>query len=1181
MVADSTPAHARRWVGGLAAAFLVMMAYPSPAGAAPYEETRAEDLRPWTANHDERVLILTAGALYRFQPDPETWTSLTPEDGLPAAPFTGLFLTEEDLWIGGLGAGFSDPGFDDWQRYGPGEGYPGRAVQAVDADDDYAYAATDGGAARFDRYVLEWEPLGGESGSPLGPVTDVAVGDDRVWFALDQGIAEYRKESEHLRVDTLLGQLSTPRVLALRQGADHVWAITASGVARYDKNLETWTSFLPGVDLPDARIHQATLMGADLWLGTDDGLWSYDADTGIWRRDESCAQMPGDRVYSFSQDEGLWVVTEEAFAAYDEDASRWIDFTASVPIAPGEAVDLTWGYGALLLRGSDRILYALKQGESNPQLFAFHEQAIAHPVASDGAGPPGWDLALDDTGLGLRRSNSEYLLLKGGATVYVEGSFDDQQNETRADLTLSGRTAAGRTLNGLYDTSDPDDETYLLSFRGTREDLLRNLSAGEVDLGFFNSDLTPGVGLKGGWGRAEWGGRSEATRRRLLTVDGWAGERRTFPGRVVHYGRKLVYPIPHRNLIPGSEVIRVDREVLSVEIDYAIDWGAGNFTLGDHILLNDDTAIEVTYLYEAQGNPGASENLNVYAGQIGMAPADYLFLGVNGSSWETAPGQTASALDVNARIEHRTDQSFFRLRPEVAMSQTSMEDGQDVATGLALQGRFRGLEVSGSYRNLAADFTSLEDRRTLLGRLREESKLRGRLDVSRSLQATVEWDETSSDQVGGGGGDGRESLFMAGLQIRRGGFPNLSFRRGRVLIDSIGQRTEKQISRAEVELNPDPSRIRPLGIKRLYLRAFLQRSDREKPADALRRITDHAFVRLNGSSGNPLSWNLDFEDLWTHAPDRDGPYGLRRFQEIDLSFQTRPHPTIDAYLSWRGERNLLWKEGGGSERFEAERHFTTTAHLYPGRIASRLSPLSFQFDLTGTGAETGGAGDALPGSGSLWRAFHDAPERRRSHAGSLESRLQILSWLRFIDRWERSESESIQPAAETEITGDKLENRIEITPIGGLVTIRYITDDRDNTLRHLYPDPIFQETRRFLTEWNQTWGGGWLTYLAFQTERTHDPSTSPLPLHGWSPQGRVTYRQHRWRTDVSLSTIYSAEESFDTDTAARVDERTLTITLSLSVQPLRLVTFKLQHDATCAAGKRTEHEIDLRLMIRA
>jgi len=1405
----------------------------SPSGAQsasqPWSETRIEDLRPGIDTVEDRALILTPAALYRFQPESEAWTVTTPAEGLPDLPLGSLSPTAESIWICGDGASVSDVRFDDWQRYGPGEGYPGRRIFDVEADEDYAYAGTDEGAARFDQYVLEWETLDGPGGAPLGSVADVAVGEERVWFGLDGGVAEYRKEAESVRIDSALGSLQAPRVLALRQTTRFLWAFTDAGLARYDKDLESWTSFQPGVDFPDARVHQLSLEGDDLWLGTDDGLWRYRADSGIWRRDESGDEMPGERVLAFVLETGrIWVATERAFAVYEQDEARWIDFTSSVPLPPDDLIEMYWTGETLLFLGRDRIVYGLAFGQENPSLFTYRTRPIQEIGAGSTESPSsGWRLGLGEAGLGVRTSSGSTLNLKGGATIFIEDDdtgrapgLGEMVSDTRLDLTLSGRLGEDRTLSGFYDTTDPENSAYQLTYRGARSDVLRVASVGEIDQQIFNSSLTPGTGIRGGWVRAELGGRSEVTRRRLLTADAWVGKRRTRPGRDTFYGgnrtveaslrdidyvQGTVFPIPqgwtaedlrrssvyrddlidstndanteermlaghagewdqlspnadyvlgsrgghmilttplasgqmlvavrapdgdeadladlrlrnhywiatdpipgslqvavvdstgsatsgpgtpyiqtfgldvdgdgrldsnrfspvtgllsfpddlpfpaevysqdapmnlytleysyratlstfrlsHGDLVPGSERITVDREPLRPDVDYSIIPASGLFIFFEHVLLDDDTVIEVEYLYETREGSSSSEDQvedTVVAGQLGLAPGDHVFLGMNTARWtdkDTGAG-TRTTTNLNARLEWKDERRFLRVMPEVAVSRgggsgaaPDDNDGKGAASGIGLQGRYRGLEVSASHRNLDGGFVSFEDRRTLLGRLREESVARGRLNLGRHLQAELEWEKSRSDRLYEDGGftEGRvssaseigdESSLMASVRVLRSGLPNLQFRRGRVVLDAAGRRQEKRISRGELELSPDQAGVVLPGIRRLWLRAFFQRSDRENSVSGVagdslgaekagRQTTDHAFARLNGSMGSPFSWNVAVEDRRTRDPDSEETRNLRRFQKIDATFHSQAHSSVDAFLRWESSRDLFRHPEGIGGGFDVERLMTATLQLYPGRLVEDFSPLTFRVDLGRSEMEEGEPGLELPGSSSLWSESCEASERQRARNRVFETRIQILSWLRLVERWETESGRFTREDLMTEGGNRRLENRVEVAPPGGLVILRLIGEESDE-------GTVAGEKRRFSGQWDQTWGGGILTYVSLEAHREESEDRLVGDLEEmWNPQVQITCRRSRWQMDASLAGSLNWTRTKDTSRGSAgdwVQNRNQSLTASLNIHPYKILSLKLEYlvnrseiPLPAAGGLwETDHDVRVRVQVRA
>jgi hypothetical protein len=1368
---------------------------------------------------EDRILIQTPAALYRFLPDSETRTVTTTNDGLPGIPYHGFSLAGDDLWISGDGVSVSDVRFDDWQRYGPGEGYPGRFVYDVEADEDYAYAGTDEGAARFDQYILEWETLLGPEGTALGPVLDVAVGDDRVWFALEDGVAEYRKQAESFRIDSQLGTFSAPRVLALRQTTRHVWAFTEAGIARYDKQLESWISYRVGAEFPDARVRQFTLEGDDLWLGTDRGLWHYIADSGIWRRDESGEEMPGEKVLAFTLDpDRIWVVTEQAFAVYEQEEARWIDFTSSVPLNPQAVVEMEWTSETLLFLTSETTVYGLSYGRDNPSVFIYRRFPVRQLDADEAVSPDsGMRWKLDDSGLGVQITPDAALTLKGGATLFVEdedspgeSGLGDLVSDTRLDLTLSGRFGEDRTLSGFYDSTDPENTAYQLTYRGARDDNLRVLSGGEIEQQLFNSELTPGTGLTGGRIRAELGSRTETTRRRLLTADAWVGERRTRPGGDVFYGgnrlvesstrdidylRGLVFPAPeewstedltdavvylddddsatddanteyrelagqvgswdrlapnvdyvigsggraillttplgpfeelvavrsvdgaavdltgsglrnhywialepvpgslelaivdttgstrdvsgipylrlfgldtdgdgwldperfspvsgilsfpdslpfpaevysasptnlytmeytyqatlntfrlsHGDVVPGSERITADRELLRPDIDYSIIPASGLFIFYEHVLLDEDTVIEVDYEYEVGED---AEKGTVVAGQLGLAPNEHVFLGVNSTRWEDIDTDAdMTTTDVNARLEWKDEQRFFRVTPEVALSrhgrpscaqdEPACPDGKGRATGIGLQGRYRGLEVSASRRDLDRDYTSFEDRQTLLGMLREESRAYGRLNMGRHLQAELEWEKSLSDQLTGTGISsgtaasasgidpdalGEESSLMGTVRLLRSGLPNLEFRRGQVVLDAAGQRQEKQISRAELEISPDQAGVTIPRINRLWLRAFFQRSERETTAEgdsastdlAARRITDHAFARLNGSMGSPLSWNVAVEDRRTHVAE--GDQNLRRFQEVDATLHSQPHSSLDAFLRWESSRNLFWHPAGGPGGFDVERLLLGTFQFYPGRLARSLSLISFRFDVGNNENEQGEPGIGLPDAGSLWSESADASQRRQTGTRVTEARLQLLSWLRLVERWETESDLFAREALETESETRRLENRLELDPRGGLVILRLIGTTTEEGRAET-------RKRRFSGQWDQTWGHGIITYVSMEAQRTEmtDRNVGDV-TELWNPQAQVTLRRSEWQLDATLAGSLTWNRVKDTSVGSMVDWDTIrsqVLTTSLSIHPTKILTVKMEYSVnraeTSAKLWETNHDLRVRLQLRA
>jgi hypothetical protein len=522
--------------------------------------------------------------------------------------------------------------------------------------------------------------------------------------------------------------------------------------------------------------------------------------------------------------------------------------------------------------------------------------------------------------------------------------------------------------------------------------------------------------------------------------------------------------------------------------------------------------------------------------------------------------------------------------------------------------------VSGSYRNLGEEYASFENRRTLLGRLREETEANARWDLTRSIQTEIEWTRELSDSVSSSqsrdgtaddpSGRGTESSLIASVRLLRSGLPNLELQRGRVLIESPDGRQEKRISRAELELSTDRVDFDLLGVRRIWFRAFLQRSERDFSGGAEEgaagsvgsvvatmpgeRTTDHAFVRLNGSAGTPLSWNVAFEDRRTFTPEEERSRNLRRFQELDATVQSQPHASLDAFVRWEAQRDLFWHPGGGGGGFGVDRLVLATANLYPGRIYRRLTPVSFRIDLGSNESEDGEPGDRLPGASSLFRDADDASRSQKGRSNTIEARIQILSWMRLVERWEHESDRAAQSGLSSETLHDRLENRLEIRPRGGLMILRGIGADRRNRGAET------QKTRRFSGQWDQTWGRGWLSYLSLDAQRTETRDRALGELrHIWNPQGRLTWRRAFWQIDANLGGSLTWTRTKDTSVGANRDWSVLrkqSLNTTLSLKPIRVLSVRIQYgfgrsevakDPEGGTKWIADHDLRLRFLVRA
>ncbi|MFA6094072.1 MAG: hypothetical protein WC986_14125 [Elusimicrobiota bacterium] len=172
----------------------------------------------------------------RVQGDEEEWE---PWAFWSSAPLVRMADDGDGLWaaVRQTRQGYTDPGigrFDKakgtWTLYGIAEGLPSADVNDVAVDGDIVWAATDRGAARWERATGHWSVFA--STLPGTRVNAVLADQDAVWFGTEKGLSRWNKASGNWVHYTTAEGLANERVLSLASDDSFLWVGTAGGLSR-------------------------------------------------------------------------------------------------------------------------------------------------------------------------------------------------------------------------------------------------------------------------------------------------------------------------------------------------------------------------------------------------------------------------------------------------------------------------------------------------------------------------------------------------------------------------------------------------------------------------------------------------------------------------------------------------------------------------------------------------------------------------------------------------------------------------------------------------------------------------------------------------------------------------------------------------------------------------------------
>ena len=481
---------------------------------------------------DEAVWIGTGGGLFRYDLSEDTWQMVTSGGGFCHRHPELLGLDQGILWVG-TAEGFcnADVRLFDWDVFDTTRGLPGNSVLAFAFEEDYVWVGTDGGVVRYDPLIEELERFTGP-GTPAGRrINDIAVDEEAVWLTTGDGIWEFDREYETWRSHGTDQGLMSPRAERILSGAGAHWFVTDAGLERFDAESRTWHAYrLPGVK----AVHDVALDGTAIWLATDSGVFFYDSALDRWREFQELRGLPFRSVNGLVMVQNeIWLTSPAGVARFHRESRTWTFYTVENGLSTDEVKTIDTANHIVFVTSPNAIDYY----KIDEDRWYSRPVKVPEEGAEDTPGRAVFSLGGPD-GTGFRPTEEIGMRLLGRASYQlkrtdIDRSDEDQwesEQETRGrtDLVLAATLGHGRSANLFYDdTQYEEDPEYGARYRGGDEDLLGELSLGDLRWDLGRGELLPTLGLFGGGARIEHGQRTEKLRRRRLSLSVAGGDQTT------------------------------------------------------------------------------------------------------------------------------------------------------------------------------------------------------------------------------------------------------------------------------------------------------------------------------------------------------------------------------------------------------------------------------------------------------------------------------------------------------------------------------------------------------------------------------------------------------------------------------------------------------------------------------
>jgi len=646
---------------------------------------------------------------------------------------------------------------------------PSDTVVRVVADPDYVYAAGPHGLARFNKVIMQWEPMGNFADKLI---YDLYSNQAQLWVATDQGVFYFDKKFEKWESYTAANGLISNTAFRVFYFSNYIWIETDKGFSRYSTTMKTWNSYPLNDGIVGSAVNYMLVDASYIWVASPEGVARFNGASQSWENFSRNMPIEKKTVYSISTSGTTeWFTTSDGVYTFDESQRRWKTYTA-VDGLSDDMQDEVYTSGQTTLCRKGMTYSYLKT-----------DQDIWYPTTIKvigGGEKPKWKAHMDETGLGVTAPSGQSVNVLGRAYYDVENkatfpsplttsipnyilnknldsvvyAYDTLANGAvkqvgivdtvatykdflygwaKAQMGLNADLNNGRTFRATYDNTDPlGDLRYGAEYRGFGDDVLRRAGwRTDQKTDYLFSSLIQPTYLEGAGIRTELGDRVGDKKLRRDNTGIWAGFGKT------KYFRKLIpfrednfYELGVQNIVTESVQILVDGQVVDPS-DYSLERTMGLLTFKNEDLANPDSRIEVSCQY--QPTIGVFTDEMVSAENVVQA-SDKVALGINGV-YRGVKEPSRIGLDssmnrdfagsVNSKIEMKSADNTMYLRaiPEVAGSYNdsivATKEGSAAKIDVYSVIHNFKLKVNGLYQT--PDYVTLADQNSVYGRTNHQA----------------------------------------------------------------------------------------------------------------------------------------------------------------------------------------------------------------------------------------------------------------------------------------------------------------------------------------------------------------------------------------------------------------------------------------------------------------------------
>ena len=879
------------------------------------------------------VWFATKHGLHRYERTQDEWSVFSSGVGLAGNDVRDIGIDEGIIWVatdGGISN--SDVRFSDWQSYTTTDGLPSNDVRSIAFSEDYVWIGTSEGVARFDKLLEDWESYTEADGLVSNQVNDIAVDGETIWFATSGGISKFEVEFDKWTSYTSEAELPSLNVTWALILGDYAWFITDAGLTRYDKRLRLWKSYRMADGIVSYLINDVVTDGDGIWLATQDGVTSYDPVSDSWLVGLAYhAMLPSKNVVDLAMDGNfIWFCTDSGISSYNTETGSWRHFTTADGLLDNSAQGIAVSGQVLVMTEKGVNLYDKNTQEWDT--YEFPQETAGG--AAEGRRERG--LRLDDQGVGFDLSQDTKVRLSGSSSLEFTDAIrlrpDESYNsewDPENDISLKGTLPGKRSVVGFYDDTREDNIEYGVTYRGNDTDLLHEATGGEFEVRTRSSGLIESVNLLGGEARL----RKNLDGARLNVEPRYGRQRGYFETDFFIYKTgTAIYELSHRNVIPETDEVTVNREKLQRVEDYTIVYPNGWLTFPREELIEEGERIEIRYQYEPADEDSENRNLAILTAGIDMGDDYYAGL-------DMFHRDDLDVISLNGKGERiNVGPVSMKLRPEIAYSRRQNGDAADgIASTAELTANAPRVQFKANYEGYSQDFSVIGRRETRFGELDRRLRAFSKIDMTQWMPLTVRWQQDKSDD------DDMvttsEDYAMMNLVLSKKPYPTIALTGERETASSSKQKETENSARADFQYDLPEAALSLVRFRRAEVNGYYKEARRDIVDEKERVQTGYAKLNLHPMERFVVSTSYKLNRAKNRPADSNS-YQLR--EELQQLLIRSDFSAIDGIISTLYLDDLRYQSPSaeGDLMEDRDRFFAASLNLIPGAWTRKLEMLT-------------------------------------------------------------------------------------------------------------------------------------------------------------------------------------------------------------------------------------------------